>query len=202
MHRTALPNRTDISSCIWPQGCSPDCRCVSASAHMCGACPPSDQLGRLLGYWILRCSWRDASSNPASGQHLFKLVRSCLGVQLRHGGNHVDFGNGLRFGSSTLFCILFNVSCQVRLIPSRSCGARIGRCRRLSRVQRSPSSATPAPDGFFLAHNSYRFRGLLLDDASQRAGHLLLKSCFDVRRVFLQSLAVCFFSVLCTPWCA
>ena len=99
-----------------------------------------------------------------------------------------------------MLCSLFNVGCQVRLIPSRSCGARLGRCRRLSRVQRSPSSATPAPDGFFLAHNSFRFRGLLLDDASQRAGHLLLKSCFDVRRVFLQSSAVCFFSVPCTPW--
>ena len=119
-------------------------------------------------------------------------------------GDHADFDGGLRFWSTgrTLLCSLFNVSCQVRLIPSRSYGARLGRCRRLSRVQRSPSSATPAPDGFFLAHNSFRFRGLLLDDASQRAGHLLLKSCFDVRRVFLQSLAVCFFSVLCTPWCA
>jgi len=114
---------------------------------MCGACPPSDQLGRLLEYWILKCSWRDASSNPASGQHLTKLVRSCLGVQLRHGGDHVDFDGGLRFGSRTLLCSLFNVGSQVRLIPSRSRGARLGSCRRLSGAQRSPPSATPAPWG-------------------------------------------------------
>ncbi len=124
--------------------------CVPSCYYYYSVTSSSDQLERLLEHRILKCSWRDASCSPAGGKHLVELVRNCLqvGVQLRHGETHIDFGSGLRFGSRTLLRSLFNAPCHplrlavmssarfAWLVPSLSCGVRAGRCRRRRRSAR------------------------------------------------------------------